>query len=201
MNGDRTVYPAASEENFRELAGNEDVLSICLDLVTFYLDSAFDDPASVEVENWTLSCLPTTNAGARLFTLCIGPMEVLHAENPFGENAEVDAWRASMYVSRSALEERTGKPLGDWTSEFPNLGFRRSELASAEGDAVVITINLFDDASNEQLVTLVGDAEPLRHLSDRLASQGKGPYANFHNRWFAQAVLDHLREAPDDALM
>ncbi|MEZ5151780.1 hypothetical protein [Rhodococcus zopfii] len=197
----KKMYPAASEENFRELASNEDVLSICLELIAFYLDSAFDDPASIEVDSWTLSCLPTTNGGQRLFTLNIGPMEVLYVEIPYLENRDSDVWSASVYVSRTALEERTGKSFDDWTSEFPNLGFHRSQLVSAEGDAVVIRINLLDDASNEEFVTLVDDAALLRRLADRLVAKGKGPYGPYHNRWFAEAVLDHLREAPDEALM
>ncbi|MDV2477649.1 hypothetical protein ACFWDA_14040 [Rhodococcus zopfii] len=201
MTQSKNVYPSASEENFRELASDENALGICLDLVALYLGLAFDDPASGEVESWTLSCLPTTNGGQRLFTLNIGPMEVLYVEIPYLENRDTDVWSVSMYVSRTALEERTGKSFDDWTSDFPNLGFHRSQLVSAEGDAVVIRINLLDDASNEEFVTLVDDAALLRRLADRLVAKGKGPYGHYHNRWFAQAVLDHLREAPDEALM
>lgn len=192
-------YPSASEENFRELASDEDVLIICLDLVALYLDLAFDDPASGEVESWTLSCLPATDRGRRLFTLNIGPMEVLHVENPFIEDRDIDVWSVSVYVSRAALESRTGKTFDELTSQFPNLRFHRSQLASAEGDAVVIRINLLDDASNEQFVALIDDAELVRRLADRLVAKGKGSYGRYHNRWFAEAVLDHLREAWDEA--
>ncbi len=174
MTQSKNVYPSASEENFRELASDENALGICLDLVALYLGLAFDDPASGEVESWTLSCLPTTNGGQRLFTLNIGPMEVLYVEIPYLENRDTDVWSVSMYVSRTALEERTGKSFDDWTSDFPNLGFHRSQLVSAEGDAVVIRINLLDDASNEEFVTLVDDAALLRRLADRLVAKGEG---------------------------
>lgn len=188
------VNPSASEANFRELESRDGFLDVYLDLIAFYLDAAFDDPAAAEVERWTLSCLPSTNGGARGFTLNIGPLEVMYADAPPTDGEDLDELCVSVYVSASELEDRVGLPAAMLTDEFPALGFHLSGAVSAGGDAVVVTVDLFDEASEEQFTRLIDDPILLRELADRLVQRGKGPYAQYHNRWFARAVLDRLRD-------
>ena len=76
------VRPAASVENFERLQGDP-LFEDLAELIAEVLSYAFDAPAAVEIEQWTISCLPSTNRSAdrhRLFTLNIGPMEVLSVE-------------------------------------------------------------------------------------------------------------------------
>lgn len=186
--------PSASEENFRQLESVGEFLDVYVDLIAFYLDAAFDDPASAEVERWTLSCLPSTNGGARGFTLNIGPMEVMYAAAPPEEGDDLESLWVCVYVSTSALEEHAQMSLAMLQDEYPALEFRASSLASAGGDAAVVAVELLDVDSEEQFTSLIDDPRLLRDLADRLVAKGKGPYEQYHNRWFAQAVLDRLQE-------
>jgi len=200
MSKEHMTNPSASEESFRKLESNPDFLDLYLDLVALYLDAAFDDPAAAEVERWTLSCLPATNGGARAFTLNIGPMEVLYAAAPPETEDELARMWARVYVSTSALEDCTQLPVAGLSQKYSALTFEPCRLASADGDATVIGLWILDDESIEQFTTLLDDLRPIRALADRLEARGKGPYEQYHNRWFAQAVLERLQEVADAAL-
>jgi len=118
------INPSATEANF-ELLQTEPFFEVVVDLVAGYLASAFDDPASCEVDQWTLSCLPATNKTAereRLFTLNIGPMEVLYVER-YTENGETVDFRTVLYTSLSALMRSTGYSLDALTMANPLLRF------------------------------------------------------------------------------
>ena len=99
-----TIHPSAGDANFVELR-QDPFFDPAMDLIADYLTDAFDDPAGGEVDRWTLSALPTTNKTAereRLFTLNVGPMEVLYVER-FLEGGDVVDYHVAMYVSESAL--------------------------------------------------------------------------------------------------
>jgi len=189
--------PAASEENFRELQQDADLYEASLDLIAYYLDAAFEDPAAEEIDRWTVSCLPATNGRARLFTLNVGPMEVLHLERPTEWEDGSVTWRASMYVSRSALEEETGRSLDELAAALPSLQFLPSKLASADGDAVVVVTDLFDEASLDEFDKLPESVRPISELAESLSAKGKGSYEQFHNTWLARAVLERYASAED----
>lgn len=189
------INPAASDENF-ELLRREPFFEVAVDLIAGYLASAFDDPASGEVDEWTLTCLPTTNKTAeseRLFTLNIGPMEVLYVER-YTENGETVDYRTVLYTSKSALMRRTGNSLDGLTMANPLLRFREPDLASADGDGVVIDWFLSDEGADDQFFELPLDETTIRPLAERLVGKGRGPYAQYHNRRFAQHVLDVMTE-------
>src|SRR3546814_12806992 len=76
------VRPAASVEKFERLQ-RDPLFEDLAELIAEVLSYAFDAPAAVEIEQWTISCLPSTNRSAerhRSFTLNIGPMEILSVE-------------------------------------------------------------------------------------------------------------------------
>ncbi|MDO1483651.1 hypothetical protein HNC20_06815 [Rhodococcus rhodochrous] len=186
------MNPAASEENFRRLERDEDVFTGSIGLVAAYLESAFSDPASEEVERWTLSCLPSTNRGSRLFTLNIGPMDVLFVERADAVGDDLTAGFMSLYVSRSALEEEAGASIEALALSATAVEFVPSRLASADGDAIRLVADLADEAATDELDALIGNGLPIRRLAEKLVTKGRGPYEQYHNRWFAAAVLEEI---------
>lgn len=189
------IDPAATDANFR-LLQTDPFFDVVVDLIAGYLASAFDDPAAVEVDQWTLSCLPTANKTAereRLFTLHIGPMEVLSVER-YTENGETVDFRTVLYTSLSALMRSTGYSLDGLALANPLLRFEQTELPSADGDGVLIDWFLSDDGADDQFFELPLDETTIRPLAERLVSKGRGPYAKYHNRFFAQHILDAMSE-------
>lgn len=189
------IDPAATDTNFA-LLKKDPFFDVVVDLVAGYLSSAFDDPASGEVDEWTLSCLPATGKTAeseRLFTLNIGPMEVLYVER-YTENGETVDFRTVLYTSASALMRSTGFSLDGLTMSNPLLRFGKTDLAPADGDGVVIDWFLSDEGADDQFFELPLDETTIRPLAERLVGKGRGPYAQYHNRSFAQHVLDAMKD-------
>ncbi|KHJ73373.1 hypothetical protein QR64_07125 [Rhodococcus sp. Chr-9] len=186
------LIPSASEENFRRLERDEEMFAGSIGLISAYLECAFSDPASEEVERWTLNCLPSTNRDARLFTLNIGPMEVLFVERADAGGADLTAGFMSLYVSRSALEEETGTSIEALAQSAAAVELVPSRLASADGDAIRLVAHIADEAAADELDALIGTGLPIRRLAEKLVMKGRGPYEQYHNRWFAVAVLDEI---------
>lgn len=189
------IHPAATDANF-ELLQTDPFFDVVVDLIAGYLASAFDDPASGEVDEWTLSCLPTTNKTAereRLFTLNVGPMEVLYVER-YTENGETVDFRTVLYTSLSALQRSTGYSLDGLALANPLLRFKKTDNATADGDGVLIDWFLSDEGADEQFFELPLDETTIRPLAQALVGKGRGPYAQYHNRSFAQHVLDVMNE-------
>ena len=187
-----TLRPSASDENFAELQ-QDPFFDPAVDLIADYLADAFDDPAGAEVDRWTLSALPTTNRAAgreRLFTLNVGPMEVLYVER-FLEGDDIVDYRIAMYVSESALIGETSRTLDQLRNIFPLLHFYRTEMASAGGDGIVVDWFLSDEGADEQFFGLPL-AAAIRPLAELLVTKGRGPYAQYHNRAFAADVLGRI---------
>lgn len=182
---------AATEKTFT-LLRRDPFFDVVVDLVAGYLASAFDDPASGEVDRWTLTCLPSTGRTAdheRLFTLALGPMDVLYIER-YTEGGETVDYRTVLVTSKSALIRSTGWLLDEMAVRFPLLKFVDAEHEAADGDGVVIDWFLSDEGADDQFFALPLDETTIGPLADRLAGTGPGPYAQYHNRWFAQHVLD-----------
>lgn len=189
------IDPAATQANF-DLLKSDPFFEVVVDLVAGYLASAFDDPAACEVDQWTLSCLPTTNKTAereRLFTLAVGALEVLYVER-YTENGETVDFRTVLFTSHSALMRSTGYSLDGLTMAHPLLRFRKTDDASADGDGVLIDWFLSDEGADDQFFQLPLDETTIRPLAEVLVSKGRGPYAQYHNRFFAQSVLDAMKE-------
>ncbi|WP_245663567.1 hypothetical protein [Nocardia inohanensis] len=144
-----TPCPAASDENFAELQ-QDPFFAPAADLIAGYLVDAFDDPASEELYRWTLSALPTTNKTAereRLFTLNLGPMEVLFVERFLDGKGVVD-YRIAIYMTESALTEATSRTLDQLGNTLPLLRFHRTEMAAAGGDGVIVDWFLSDEGAD-----------------------------------------------------
>jgi len=189
------IDPAATDANFK-LLQTDPFFDVVVDLIAGYLASAFDDPAAAEVDQWTLSCLPDTNKTAereRLFALNIGPMEVLYVER-YTENGETVDFRTVLFTSLSALQRSTGYSLDGLAMANPLLRFKQTEHASADGDGVLIDWFLSDEGADEQFFELPLDETTIRPLAELLVSKGRGPFAQYHNRSFAQHVLDVMNE-------
>ncbi|PPJ36387.1 hypothetical protein C5E45_20260 [Nocardia nova] len=187
-----TLRACASDENFAALQ-QDPFFDPAADLIADYLADAFDDPVGGEVDRWTLSALPATNRTAereRLFTLNVGPMEVLYVER-FRKGNDIVDYRIASYVSESALAEETSFALGQVESMFPLLHFQRTAMASAGGDGIVIEWRLSDAGADEQFFGLPLTAA-IRRLAELLVTKGRGPYASFHNRAFAADVLGRI---------
>lgn len=181
------IHPSASDENFQELQ-RDPFFEVVVDLIADHLADAFDDPAGGEVDRWTLSALPAANRTDdrhRLFTLTIGPVDVLYVER-FMEDGEIVDYRVAAVVSASAL----GAEPDALASHHPLLTFDRAAATAPDTDGDVLTVSWFvsDDGADEQFFALPL-AAATRALADRLAAQGRGPYATHHNRAFAAHVL------------
>lgn len=189
MNTMATIQPSASDENFATLQ-QDPFFDVVTDLISGYLADAFDDPAGGEVDRWTLSALPSTNSSAerqRLFTLNVGPMEVLFVER-FTEGGEVVDYRTALYVSASALTAETGCSLDELALRAPLVRIQPTSMESAAGDGVLLDWFLSDEGADEQFFELPLD-KATRPLAEHLVTKGRGPYAQYHNRSFAAHVL------------
>ncbi|MGC0366841.1 hypothetical protein ABH922_004825 [Rhodococcus sp. 27YEA15] len=192
------VRPAASAGNFERLQ-RDPLFEELTDLIAEILTYAFDDPADVEIEKWTLSCLPSTNKSAgrrRLFTLNVGPMEVLSVECHLSRGQAIEH-AMYIYLSSSALESHTGCSIEALNEKYDLLGITRSELASADGDGTVIECNIEDSDALAQFGQLPIDARTLRPLAERLVAKGRGPYRQYHNPGFAKHVLEGIGQLFD----
>ncbi|GAA4482603.1 hypothetical protein GCM10023094_32840 [Rhodococcus olei] len=181
-----TIHPSASDESFEELQ-RDPFFEVVTDLIADYLADAFDDPAGAEVDGWTLSALPSTDWTAdrhRLFTLGVGPTEVLFVER-FLEGGDIVDYRVALCVSLSALLEATSATLDELALRYPLL---RMERGDASADCVLIDWFVSDGGADDQFFDLPL-ATSIRPLAERLAAQGRGPYAQFHNRMFAAHAL------------
>ncbi|MFZ2526622.1 MAG: hypothetical protein WAX14_03055 [Rhodococcus sp. (in: high G+C Gram-positive bacteria)] len=186
---------AATDKSFTRLR-TDPFFDVVVDLVAGYLASAFDDPATGEVDRWTLTCLPPTDRTAdheRLFTLDIGPMEVLYVER-YTEGSETVDYRTVLITSASALISRTGSSLDELSMRLPLLKFRSADHAAADGDAVVIDWFLSDEGADDQFFELPLDETTIGPLADQLSASGTGPDASSHNRLFARHVLDAMMD-------
>ncbi|SUE16249.1 Uncharacterised protein [Rhodococcus gordoniae] len=152
----------------------------------------FPDPAPEEVERWTLSCLPATNRGSRLFTLNIGPMEVLFVDRADASGDDLTAGFISLYVSRSVLEEEGGTSIEALEQSATAVELIPSQLVSADGDAIRLVAHAADDTAVEELDALIGSGLPILRLVEKLVAKGKGSFEQYHNRWLAAAVLDEI---------
>lgn len=187
--------PGTSEGSFERLR-QDPFFEVVVDLVAGYLATAFTDPNSVAGEKWTLTCLPAHNEKAgmsRLFSLHVGPLEVLYIDQ-YTENGETVDYRTVMVTSTSALTRELGCRLDDLLLRYPLLRFRPVEDAAAGGDAVAIDWFLSDEGADDQFFTLPLDESTIAPLAERLADTGRSPAARSHNRWFAQYVLDAMED-------
>ncbi|WP_137722789.1 hypothetical protein [Prescottella subtropica] len=188
------IDPAATEANFSKLQ-QDPFFDVVVDLIAGYLASAFEDPASDEVDRWTITCLPSnkTDERERLFTLAVGPMEVLYVER-YLENGETVDYRTVLVTSLSALQRSTGYSLDGLALANPMLRLKKIDHEAADGDGVLIDWFLSDEGADDQFFTLPLDETTIAPLAEKLASKGRGPYAQQHNRSFAQHILDVIDE-------
>ncbi len=189
------IAGSATRESFVSLS-QDPFFDVVVDLVAGYLASAFVDPADREVSGWTLTCLPAAGRTAdhqRLFTLALGPVEVLYIERYTEDGRTVD-YRTVLTTSASALIQQTGSSLDGLSMRLPLLKFHPCENVATAGDAVVIDWFLSDEGADEQFFTLPLDETTIGPLAERLAGKGAGPYEEYHNRWFAQHILDVIAE-------
>ncbi|WP_454199311.1 hypothetical protein [Nocardia sp. Marseille-Q1738] len=122
---------------------------------------------------WTLSALPATNRTAarqRLFTLNVGPMEVLYVER-FLESNDIVDYRITMYMSEYAPTGETLRTLDQLENTFPLLHFQRTGLASAGGDGIVVDWFVSDEGAAEQFFGLPL-AAAIRRLAELLVTRG-----------------------------
>ncbi len=187
------INPAASEANFHELRRDEDLYEMSLDLLAYYLDTAFEDPAAGEVERWTVGCLPGPDDEAPLFSLAVGTTEVLRLAQPTeGPDGSV-ACLASVGVSRSALEDEAGTPFAALAKARPAVLFLPDESESS--DAAVVVVDLFDESSLGAFEELSASGGPIRRLAEQLEGTDS---EESHNKWLARAVLDRIASVPED---
>ncbi|MFF0815334.1 hypothetical protein ACFYVR_09310 [Rhodococcus sp. NPDC003318] len=183
-----SIHPSARDESFAELQ-RDPFFEVVTDLIADYLGDAFADPAGGEVDRWTLSALPPVDATAdrhRLFSLHVGPVEVLYVER-FLEGGEIVDYRVVLCTSRSELT--AGADLDDLLVRYPLLRVTPTDAAGA--DAVLVDWFVSDDGADDQFFDLPL-AAAIRPLAEHLATEGRGPYAQLHNRAFAAHVLGQV---------
>ncbi|ETT26867.1 hypothetical protein RR21198_2528, partial [Rhodococcus rhodochrous ATCC 21198] len=68
------VYRSASEDNYLRLKERYDP-DLAVGVARDYLDAAIAQPRDTVVTHWSISCLPSTGRGGRLFTVNVGALE------------------------------------------------------------------------------------------------------------------------------
>ncbi|KXF52777.1 hypothetical protein AXA44_09385 [Rhodococcus sp. SC4] len=189
MKDDRHVpraYPSATEDNYFRLKESYD-LELAVAVARSYLHAAIAHPKDTIVDGWSISCLPSTGAGRRLFTINVGAVEGAYMSTII-ENGVVDGYIMTVYVDRRTLEAASGQPLAELERRFENdVFFDNATHATFRGRAVSLSTEVF--ASNAAFPAGLPWERPAAALADQLLSESKCLYSRYHNQWLADDVL------------
>ena len=180
------VYPSATQENYLKLAEQHD-LDVVRGIARNYLDAGIAHPKDTVRTGWSISCLPSTGPGTRLFTVNVGAVEGAYMWTIPDDDA-YDVYLITVYVDRRTLENQTGLPLSRLEQDHADTVFIREPTHTKfKGRAISLTTGVFGDYIEfpEGLPWQRAAAA----LTDQLMAESDCVYSQYHNRWLAEDVL------------
>lgn len=180
------VYPSATQENYLKLGEQHD-LDVVTGVARSYLDAAIAHPKATVREGWSISCLPSTGPGTRLFTVNVGAVEGAYMWT-IPDEVDFDSYLITVYVDRSTLEAQTGRSLSTLEQRYADdVYFEKAEHRKFRGRAIALTAGVFGPSIEfpEELPWQPAAAA----LADQLMAESACVYSQYHNRWLAGDVL------------
>lgn len=181
------VYPSASEDNYLRLKERYD-LDLAAGVARDYLDAAIAQPRDTCVTHWSISCLPSTGGGGRLFTVNVGALEGAYLW-VLRERSMVTGYFVTVFVDRATLERDCAGSLAELDHRFgDDVLIKVAEHTKFADRAVSLT--------SEVLGPRIALPEGLRwkaaaaSLAEQLMAESACVYAQYHNRWLAERVLN-----------
>lgn len=181
------IYPSATEDNYLKLKERYD-LELAAGVARDYLDAAIAQPRDTGVTHWSISCLPSTGGGGRLFTVNVGALEGAYLW-VLRERSVVTGYFVTVFVDRATLEHDCAGSLTELNHRFgDDVLLEIAEHTKFRGRAVSLT--------SEVLGPCIALPEGLRwrtaaaSLAEQLMAESTCVYAQYHNRWLADRVLN-----------
>lgn len=180
------AYPSATEDNYFRLKESYD-LGLAVAVARSYLHAAIAHPKDTIADGWSISCLPSTGAGRRLFTINVGAVEGAYMSTII-ENGVVDGYIMTVYVDRRTLERASGQSLAELKRRFEDdVFFDSATHAAFKGRAVSLSTEVF--ASNAAFPADLPWQQAAAALADQLLNESKCIYTRYHNQWLSEDVL------------
>ncbi|MFE7423659.1 hypothetical protein [Rhodococcus sp. NPDC057529] len=173
------AYPSATEDNYFRLKESYD-LELAVAVARTYLDAAIAHPKDTIDVGWSISCLPSTGAGRRLFTVNVGAVEGA-CMSTIIENGVVDGYIMTVYVDRRTLEAASGQALAELERRFENdVFFDNATHAMFKGRAVSLSTEVF--VSSPGFPPGLPWQRAAAALADQLLDESKCLYSRYHNK-------------------
>ncbi|MGW5300720.1 hypothetical protein ACWEQV_20975 [Rhodococcus aetherivorans] len=181
------IYPSATEDNYLKLKERYD-LDLAAGVARDYLDAAIAQPRGTVVTHWSISCLPSTGGGGRLFTVNVGALEGAYLW-VLRERSVLTGYFVTVFVDRATLEHDCRYSVAELDHRFgDDVLLKVAEHTKFAGRAVSLT--------TEVLGPRIDLPEGLRwkaaaaSLAAQLMDESTCAYAQYHNRWLAERVLN-----------
>jgi len=180
------VFPSATQENYLKLGERHD-LEVVAGVARSYVDAAIAHPKDTVRTGWSISCLPSTSPGTRLFTVNVGAVEGAYMWT-IPDDADFDGYLITVYVDRSTLEAQTGHSLSTLEQNHADdVYFEKAGHRKFKGRAIALTAGVF--GRSIEFPEVLPWQPAAAALADQLMAESDCVYSQYHNRWLAEDVL------------
>ena len=184
------VFPSATRENYLKLGAQHD-LDVVTGIARSYLDAAVAHPKVSVRTGWSISCLPSTGPGTRLFTVNVGAVEGAYMWT-IPDDADFEGYLITVYVDRHMLESLTGMSLSELEQKHADdVYFAKATHTKFTGRAVSLTAGVF--GGNIEFADDLPWQRAAAVLADQLMAESGCAYSQYHNRWLAEDILADSR--------
>ncbi|OUS97321.1 hypothetical protein CA951_02950 [Rhodococcus sp. NCIMB 12038] len=189
------MFPSATQENYLKLGEQHD-LDVVTGIARSYVDAAIAHPKATVRRGWSISCLPSTGRGARLFTVNVGAVEGAYMWT-IPDDADFDGYLITVYVDRSTLEAQTGHSLSTLEQKYADdVYFEKAGHRKFKGRAISLTTEVFGRSIEfpEGLPWQPAAAA----LAEQLMAESDCVYSQYHNRWLAEDVMEWAKRGSQE---
>lgn len=180
------VYPSATEKNYLKLKELYD-LDLAVRVARGYIDAAISSPRDTVVTGWSISCLPSTAGGGRIFTLNVGALEGAYMWK-IVDNGVLDGYGITVYVDRRTLETESGLTIDELNTRFGGeVLIEVATHAKFNGRAASVSAEVF--GAGTALLDELPWKRAAAALADQLLAESDCKYANYHNSRLAEHIL------------
>ncbi|MFC0447524.1 hypothetical protein CJ179_34490 [Rhodococcus sp. ACS1] len=154
-------------------------LGLAVEVARSYLHAAIAQPKDTIVDSWSISYLPSTGAGRRLFTINVGAVEGAHMST-ITENGVADGYIMTVYVGGGTLETASGLSLSELMQRFEDdVFFSNATHTKFKRRAVSLSTEV--SASNVAFPADLPWQQAAAALADQLLDESKCLYSRYHN--------------------
>ncbi|UNN05186.1 hypothetical protein [Rhodococcus opacus] len=191
------VFPSATQKNYQTLGEQHDV-DVVTGIARSYINAAIAHPKTTVRTGWSISCLPATGPGTRLFTVNVGAVEGAYMWT-IPDDVDFDGYLITVYVDRNTLEAQTGHSLSTLEQKHADdVYFEKARHRKFKGRAIGLTAGVFGRSIEfpEGLPWQPAAAA----LVDQLMAESDCVYSQYHNRWLAEDVLAGAKRGRQEGL-